>query len=173
MQQNSFQKKAGLIISILIVAVVIIVSIVFMKKPDIVADTTITDNSNTPQIPAPTPATTSVPTSAAVPGTTATASLYKNGTYSAVGSYRAPSGPEQITVSLTLVNDIVTEATVTGSSEEDTSQRYMDRFISGYKQYVIGKNIASIKLTRVSGSSLTPIGFDNALKQIEAQAKKA
>jgi len=51
------------------------------------------------------------------------------------------------------------------------SQHYQSRFLSGYKQYVVGKNISSVNLTNVSGSSLTPIGFDNALTQIKAQAK--
>jgi hypothetical protein len=44
-------------------------------------------------------------------------------------------------------------------------------FVSGYKQYVVGKNIASIHLDRVSGSSLTGAGFNAALARIEIEAK--
>jgi len=96
---------------------------------------------------------------------------YKNGTYSATGSYMSPGGQDQIAVTLTLVNDIVTDVSVTPYPGDHTSQRYMDRFVSGYKQYVVGQNIASINLTRVSGSSLTPTGFNNALAQIKSKAK--
>jgi len=36
---------------------------------------------------------------------------------------------------------------------------------------VIGKNIADVQLSRVSGSSLTPEGFNNALATIKSQAQ--
>jgi len=44
-------------------------------------------------------------------------------------------------------------------------------FISGYKPYVIGKNIDTISLDRVSGSSLTPAAFNEALGQIKTEAR--
>jgi hypothetical protein len=100
-----------------------------------------------------------------------TASVYTDGTYSAIGSYMSPGGEEQISVTLTMTNDIITSASVTSAAGDRTSQRYQNDFISGYKQYVVGKNIADINLTRISGSSLTPIGFNNALAQIKAEAK--
>lgn len=96
---------------------------------------------------------------------------YKNGTYSATGSYMSPGGEDQISVTLTLKNDTITDVSVTPAAGDRTSERYQNRFISGYKQYVIGKNIADVQLTAVSGSSLTPIGFNDALAQIKAQAK--
>ncbi len=96
---------------------------------------------------------------------------YKNGTYSADGSYDSPGGPDSIGVTLTLQNDIVTNVSVTPNPGDRTSARYQNAFISGYKQYVIGKNISGLNLGKVSGSSLTPIGFNNALTQIKAQAK--
>jgi hypothetical protein len=101
----------------------------------------------------------------------ATTSTYKDGTYSADGNYNSPAGPESISVTLTLKNDIVTGANVTANASYGRSAQYQNAFISGYKQYVIGKNISSLNLGRVSGSSLTPIGFNNALAQIKAQAK--
>ena len=100
-----------------------------------------------------------------------TASVYTDGTYTATGSYMSPGGDEQIKVTVTLASDIITNVSVTSLAYDRTSQSYQDMFISGYKQYVIGQNIASVNLTYVSGSSLTPRGFDNALSQIEAQAK--
>ena len=98
-------------------------------------------------------------------------SVYKNGTYSATGSYMSPGGYDQVGVTLTLANDIITDVSVTPMAGDHTSSRYQSRFISGYKQYVVGKTIASVNLTNVSGASLTPIGFNDALAQIKAQAK--
>jgi hypothetical protein len=100
-----------------------------------------------------------------------TASVYTNGTYSATGSYGSPGGQEQLSVTLTLTNDIITAVSVTPGAYDRRSQNYQNAFISGYKQYVLGKNIADVNLTRVSGSSLTPAGFNDALAQIKAQAK--
>ncbi|MDD5318520.1 MAG: calcium-binding protein [Candidatus Pacebacteria bacterium] len=98
-------------------------------------------------------------------------SVYKDGTYSAQGNYNSPGGPESINVTLTIKNDIVTGAGVTAMAKDRTSQRYQGYFISGYKQYVIGKNISTISLDKVSGSSLTPAGFNMAIQKIEVQAK--
>jgi len=97
--------------------------------------------------------------------------VYKNGTYTADGNYRAPSGTETINVTLVIKNDIIVDSTVTGTSESGRSQGYMATFISHYKSYVTGKNIDSIKLDKVSGSSLTPKGFNDALSKIKVEAK--
>ena len=112
-------------------------------------------------------ATSSIPTAV----TTPTASTYKDGTYSANGNYNSPGGPDSVSVTLTLKNDIVTSVDVTPNPGDRMSARYQDAFISGYKQYVIGKDISALSLSKVSGSSLTPIGFNDALTKIKAQAK--
>ena len=82
----------------------------------------------------------------------------------------SPGGEDQLGVSVTLKDDIITSASVTNMANDGRSQRYQDMFISGYKQYVIGKNIADVSLSKVSGSSLTPGGFNDALAQIKSQA---
>jgi len=127
------------------------------------------DNNNANTQTAPT-----VQTTAIVPKKTITStkvsSVYKNGTYTANGSYMTPEGQVAINVSVTLVNDIITDANVTSASGGRTSVRYQDKFIAGYKQYVVGKNIADVQLSKVSGSSLTPEGFNNAIATIKAQA---
>ncbi len=127
------------------------------------------DDGGSPATP---PVSTPVPTPppATVPKQTA-AAVYKNGTYTATGSYGSPGGQDQITVTVTLANDIITDVSAVSGAGDRTSQRYQNYFLSGYKQYVVGQNIASVHLTVVSGSSLTPIGFNNALTQIKAQAK--
>ncbi len=97
--------------------------------------------------------------------------VYRNGTYSATGSYSSPGGQDQVAVTLTLANDIITSVSVTPQAGDRTSQRYISKFLSGYQQYVVGQDISTLSLGRISGSSLTPIGFNNAISQIRAQAK--
>lgn len=97
---------------------------------------------------------------------------YKNGMYTAEGGYQSPGGTESITVSLTIKNDAVIDATVAPNIATDNdAQEFQSEFIDGYKTLVVGKNINDIHLSRVSGSSLTSNGFNNALEQIKSQAK--
>jgi len=117
---------------------------------------------NTPQTtaPAPSPADTAKKTT-----------KYKDGTYTATGSYDSPGGPDRLGVSITIKNDVVTSTSATNMAGDRTSSRYQKMFISGYQALVIGKNIDSINLDIVSGSSLTPQGFNDALSKIKVQAK--
>lgn len=101
----------------------------------------------------------------------ASAGGYKNGSFTAIGTYTSPGAAEHITVSLTLENGIITASTVTPGAENPASKLYQDEFIQNYKQFVIGKNIADLQLSRVAGSSLTPKGFNEALEKIKAQAQ--
>ncbi len=99
------------------------------------------------------------------------APTYKNGTYTAVGSYNSPGGLEKIKVSLTLQNDTVVEAITVGEASSPTSKEYQAQFISGFRPSVVGKNITAISLDVVSGSSLTSQGFNDAVLKIKTQAK--
>lgn len=120
---------------------------------------------------------TSTGTSAAAtttPVTTTTkpsASVYKDGTYTAEGDYTTHVGPESIQITLTLKNDVITDSQFSGTPNAPMSQRFMDMFSQNYKTMVVGKNIDQVNLGKVSGSSLTPIGFNDALAKIKAQAK--
>jgi len=98
-------------------------------------------------------------------------SSYKDGTYEAIGHYNSPGGAETIDVTLTLKDGIVSGANVVSQAFRSESQEYQGKFISGYKQYVIGKDISTLKLDRVSGSSLTPKGFNDAVSQIKTEAQ--
>ena len=102
---------------------------------------------------------------------TVVASLYKDGTYTATGSYLSPGGEDQIGVTLTVKNDIVTAVSVNPMAGDNTSARYQQMFVSGYKTYVIGKNLSTLNVGKVSRSSLTPRGFNDAVAQIRTQAK--
>jgi uncharacterized protein with FMN-binding domain len=110
------------------------------------------------------------PASTASTGTSAAA--YKDGTYTADGDYRSPGGAESIKVQLTIKNNAVVGSSVTSEvATDDEAQEFQSDFIGGYKNLVVGKNVNDIRVSRVSGSSLTSEGFNNALEQIKNQAK--
>jgi uncharacterized protein with FMN-binding domain len=148
-------------VAVIAVAIGAFAFAIFNRKPasQTVADTT---SSGTDNAPATTPST---------PVASATPSRYKDGTYTATGSYDSPGGPDQIGVTLTLANGVITSVSVNPMPGDRTSSRYQSKFVSGYQPYVIGKNIDSLHLGVISGSSLTPIGFNDALDKIKAQAK--
>ena len=118
-------------------------------------------------------ATTTPPTTSESGTNNATASTgnYKDGTYSATGSYSTPGGTESITLSVTLKGNVITDSTLTQHADSGESEEYQDRFASGYKSYVTGKNVNEVSLSRVAGSSLTSDGFDAALETIKNDAK--
>lgn len=96
---------------------------------------------------------------------------YKNGTYSAVGRYTAPSGQEEVGVKVTLKDGIVADASIEIMTTQPISLKMQEDFAANFKPQVIGKNIDEIMLSKVSGSSLTPNGFNDALEQIKNEAK--
>ena len=104
-------------------------------------------------------------------GSTSSSSGFKDGTYTAIGSYDTPGGPESLTVSVTLKDGKITDTTASASGNDHESQEYQQRFVSGYKELILGKKITDVSLSRVSGSSLTSQGFNRAIQDIENQAK--
>lgn len=135
--------------------------------PPNVAATQTTPPPTTPDsVPAPAPTPVPIP----APSPKPTASTYKDGTYTAVGTYESPAGPEAIDVTLTLKGDVITDTTVVGEATNRKSISMQGQFIDNYKPQVIGKKIQDVNLTKVSGSSLTPIGFNDALTKIESKA---
>jgi len=95
---------------------------------------------------------------------------YKDGTYEAQGDYVSPGGPEQVGVKLTLKDGVVTDSTFTKMAERPMSVTFQEQFAAGYKEFVVGKKIDDINISKVSGSSLTPKGFNDALAKIKAEA---
>ena len=95
---------------------------------------------------------------------------YADGTYSADGSYQAPSGTESITVELTLADDVVTDITVTPQATDPTASGMQANFASGIADQVVGQDIDTLNITRVSGSSLTSGGFKIAIAAIKEDA---
>lgn len=97
---------------------------------------------------------------------------FRDGTYMATGDYVSPGGPSAVAVKLTLKDNTVTAVTVTPKAENPTAVSYETRFASGVSGLVVGKKITELNVTKVSGSSLTSMGFDRAIAAIEARAKK-
>jgi uncharacterized protein with FMN-binding domain len=103
-------------------------------------------------------------------GTANTDASYKDGTYTADGSYNAPSGTESITVELTLTDDTVSAITVTPHATDPTAKQHQGEFVGGIADQVVGKDIDTLNVTKVSGSSLTSGGFKIAIEAIKEQA---
>ncbi|WP_315637956.1 MULTISPECIES: FMN-binding protein [Microbacterium] len=95
---------------------------------------------------------------------------YTDGTYTADGSYQTPETVEEITVSLTLADGVVTEVEVTGDPKAPETERYQGEFIDGIADEVVGKPIDELNVSRVAGSSLTSGGFNDAVASIKEQA---
>jgi uncharacterized protein with FMN-binding domain len=132
-------------------------------------DQTVTPDATTSTV-ATTPSTTSTVATTGS-NTSPQANTYKDGTYTATGSYMSPGGLDQIAVTTTLKNDVITDISVNPEPGDNTSARYQNIFAASYKPLVIGKKISDVQLSKVSGSSLTSGGFNAALLKIEAQAQ--
>ncbi len=92
---------------------------------------------------------------------------YRDGMYDAIGNYVSPGGDESIKVVITIKDNIISEAEVTPEATRPMSVKFQGKFVEGYKKKVVGKNINKIKLNKVSGSSLTPKGFNDAIQKIK------
>ncbi len=156
--QNKSNTK-GIIIGIIVIVIIAIITIVAGKKsPEASVET---------PIETPVTATTTLP----VATTTPVVILYKDGSYSATGTYMSPGGLDKIAVTLVLKRGVVTDPTVTTVVADYVSKNFIGMFIGGFKEFVVGKKISDINVKKVSGSSLTGVGFNDALTQIKAQAK--
>lgn len=158
MEATKDQRKAVVtFLAVVIVAIVVVSAVIASpkKKPGSASAAT---NSGPP---------------AATPAATASsgATSFKDGTYVATGSYESPGGNEDITVHVTLQNGVIAATSADSGAQDPESREYENMFINGYKSLVVGKDIASVSLGRVSGSSLTAQGFNDAINQIKNQAK--
>jgi uncharacterized protein with FMN-binding domain len=99
-----------------------------------------------------------------------TSASYADGDYSAEGSYISPAGEQSVKVELTLADDIVTAVTVTPEADDPQAQGFQQKFAGGIADAIVGKDIDSLNVSRVAGSSLTSGGFNKALESIKADA---
>ncbi len=87
------------------------------------------------------------------------------------GDYVAPSGPESITVELTIEDNSVTAVTVTPHAEDGTREGgFQTQFADNIADEVVGVDIDELEVSRVAGSSLTSTGFNAAIEEIKQQA---
>ena len=165
MERNN--KKDMLVTVAVLVLVVFIVGtvVVTKKKTPIDSLASASTANNTSSI----TDTTVMPQSTKTNATTA--SLYKDGTYTVKGDYATPENNESITLTVTLKSGTVTDTTATVSASSRESKDYTSQFLGSYKSLVVGKAISGLKLSRVSGSSLTSQGFNTAVQQIKTQAQ--
>ena len=162
----SSHKKIGISIALAVIIIVAVIIAFSMKgSGSNMAPSTTADDTTTTPVATTTAATTSASTA------TVASSPYKDGTYTATGSYMSPGGADKIGVTLTIKNGVVTDASVAPMPGDHMSQRYQTMFASGYTTYVVGKNLSDLNVGKVSGSSLTPQGFNDAVAQIRAQAQ--
>lgn len=166
MERDS-KKDMMVTLAVLLVVVIIVVGAVIVKKKS-------TDGANAANN-AVTSAKDTVQPAVDAPGTVnpnnASSSSFKDGTYSAMGTYSTPDGPETITVKVTLKDGAVSDTSATASMQSRESKEYVAQFLDAYKTFVVGKDVSSLKLSRVSGSSLTSQGFNSAIQQIQTQAQ--
>jgi uncharacterized protein with FMN-binding domain len=109
--------------------------------------------------------------SASASGTASgSAAGYKDGTYSADGNYRSPNGTETVGVQLTLANGTVSAVEITEHPSNPNTRKFQGQFAGGIADQVVGKSLDEIKVSKVSGSSLTSGGFNQAVEAIKAQA---
>ncbi|MCK8614356.1 FMN-binding protein [Gordonia sp. C13] len=114
--------------------------------------------------------TTTADTSTATVAEGATGEQYKDGEYTAEGGYISPGGPQKVGVTVTLSNDVITAVSVDTSQTKGPSVEYQGKFAGGISDVVVGKNINDIDVDKVSGSSLTSGGFNEAIEKIKQEA---
>lgn len=131
------------------------------------ATATTSGDATTDPTPTTTASATTDPTSTAAAGT----STYKDGSYTESGSYQSPAGSDSVKVTITLASDVVTAVKVTGDATDPTAKMHQSQFIGGISAIVVGKKIDSLKVSKVSGSSLTSDGFNAALAKIKTDAR--
>lgn len=99
------------------------------------------------------------------------ASGFSDGSYEAVGEYQSPAGSEAVSVNLTIEQGLITAVTVTPQAENEVSRKLQGQLAEGIGQLVVGKPLADVEaFAVVNGSSLSPLGFQQAVESIREQA---
>jgi uncharacterized protein with FMN-binding domain len=96
---------------------------------------------------------------------------FKNGSYTSEASYANPAGTSKLKVAVTLADNKITKIKVTPEATDPTSRGHQADFAGGIAAETVGKRIDALKVSVVAGSSLTHLGFDKAIQQIEDEAK--
>lgn len=95
---------------------------------------------------------------------------YADGVYTATGEYGGQ--PSHITVKTTIRNGIITSVTVTPHATVPRSLELQRAFAAAVPKVVVGKRIDQVRVGKLAGSSGTPKGFNDAIRQIREQADR-
>ncbi|WP_370872214.1 hypothetical protein [Arthrobacter bambusae] len=101
----------------------------------------------------------------------ANTSAYKDGSYSADGTYTSPNGQETVGVQLNLSGGTVSGVDITVHATNPNSKKFQSEFKDGIAAQVVGKKLDEINVSKVAGSSLAGAGFNQAVEAIKSQAK--
>lgn len=112
-----------------------------------------------------------VPVPTPIPTQTTTSYLYKDGNFTATGNYNSPGGAEEIVVNVSVKDDVITDASVEVKATRPASLNWQNVVKDNIKSLVVGKKLDEVVLDKVSGSSLTPKGWNDAIAKIKVSAK--
>ena len=101
-------------------------------------------------------------------------SIYKDGIYTADGSYDADDGDvhEDIDFALEIADGKVVSLELIGEAGHPISKHHQEDFMAEMPTQIIGKDIADLQVEVVSGASDTTTGFKKALADIKKQAQQ-
>ncbi|MFS0883767.1 FMN-binding protein [Aeromicrobium sp. 179-A 4D2 NHS] len=120
-----------------------------------------------------TPSVTDAPTASSSAPAGGATGTFTAGEYEATGEYTTPDGRTQ---SIEVEVDLAADGTITaldadGQAEGGNSEQFQKKFESGIDEQVVGRKITELDVDKVSGSSLTSGGFNDAIDQIIGQAQ--
>lgn len=95
---------------------------------------------------------------------------YADGVYTATGEYGGQ--PSHITVKATLKDGVITAVTVKPHAYVPRSLELQRAFATAVPKVVVGKRIDQVRVGKLAGSSGTPKGFNDAIRQIRQQAAR-
>ena len=149
----------AILIVVVLVGIVASVAIVVNSEKEATKDSSVTGSANSSS-------------ANPSPETSTDTSTYKDGTYTATGSYLSPGGRESVDLTVVIKDGVITETSLVKKASDSEAEEYQEKFATNYQSQVVGKKINGLSLSRVAGSSLTSNGFNNALTKIRDQAKE-
>ncbi|WP_449415813.1 hypothetical protein [Ochrobactrum teleogrylli] len=93
---------------------------------------------------------------------------FADGVYTARGTYGG--GPSFLVVTVTLKGDVITTVEVKPQATVPQSLEFQRAFAAAVPKVVVGRPIDRLQVGKLAGSSGTPQGFNDALRQIRDQA---
>lgn len=96
-------------------------------------------------------------------------SRYADGVYTATGEYGGQ--PSHIIVTVTLRDGVIRDVKVQPQATVPRSLELQRAFAAAVPQVVVGKPIDQINVGKLAGSSGTPQGFNDAIRQIRQKAR--